>query len=628
MNFNHNDDGREDRTFFDLLMSPFRAIKEWVGDAVSGDDSLRTGQGNSFVRLLTLPFRLLWGFLVFMVQAWTTSRDGIAFLRGLPALAILAFTPFLLWVLTNYSRPISLGPTVGYHDMHLRNQAFDKALLFSRKLVALKPESKQYKYLLAEDLDRNGDNYEATRIMQHLAGSTEIKDSMDPAESENSQDTDGNPNGVDEEGETPESETPDSPTSNEPEKYAQAHVWLSQQLIKKQRDEGFDESRNELAMDHLRAAVDLDPKNIRAQVNLIDLYRSRANSMEEGSELQIENLQRAQETLLQLTGYENFFRLEQVLAMPQLIDVCNQLGDKARARRALTDASSKVTRIARLNPEIYQIWYSLVQCAVMMKDYNQANEFIKTGYQNVKTDETRRQIMQLASLVHIQNADDFIDISTEDAFRKRLFALCKAIATNPRDVRTYDRLVEYLDVDTDKERRDVWLRNSILDCPIPGVVHILIGIREMLRGDVLAGKTSWDIAQHQFGTTEFVTHRLLSVAIRKKPEYGETNLLDSALALFPDQYMLYETRGAIKKGKASVLMKQESQNMYEAAIKDFMIVLEKVPDLITVHKHLTDCYEALGNKEKADYHEQKVKELLDLIDEKQRELYERVLNQL
>lgn len=75
-------------------------------------------------------------------------------------------------------------------------------------------------------------------------------------------------------------------------------------------------------------------------------------------------------------------------------------------------------------------------------------------------------------------------------------------------------------------------------------------------------------------------------------------------------------------------MKQESQNMYEAAIKDFMIVLEKVPDLITVHKHLTDCYEALGNKEKADYHEQKVKELLDLIDEKQRELYERVLNQL
>lgn len=623
---NFNDDGRGDRSFFEILMSPVRAIQDWLSDAISGDDSLRTGEGNGFVRYLTLPFRLLWGFLVFMVQAWTTSRDGIAFLRGLPALGILAFTPFLLWIFSNYARPISLGPTVGYHNMHLRNQAYDNALLFSQKLVALKPESKQYKYLLAEDLERIGDNYGATRLMQHLAGSTEIDDSMDPAEIDGSQGESSDPA----EGESSDSDANESENDRveEPEKFAQAHVWLSQQLIRQQRDEGFDEARNELAMDHLRAAIDADPKNIRAQVNLADLYLTRVKSVEEGSEAHTDNLRRAQETLLQLTGYQNFFRLEQVLAMPRLIDVCKQLGDDVRARRALTDASSKVTRIARLNPEIYQIWYSLVQCAVMMEDYERANEFIKTGYQNVKTDETRRQIMQLASLVHIQNADDFLDISTEDFFRRRLFALCKAIATNPRDVRIYDRLVEYMDVDTDKERRDVWLRNAILDCPIPGVVHILIGVREMLRGDVLAGKTSWDIAQHQFGTTEFVTHRLLSVAIRKKPEYGETNLLDSALALFPDQYMLYETRGAIKKGKASVLMKQESHAMYEGAIKDFMIVLEKVPDLITVHKHLKDCYTALGNTEKAEYHAEKVKELLELVDAKQRELYEKVLNQL
>jgi len=164
------------------------------------------------------------------------------------------------------------------------------------------------------------------------------------------------------------------------------------------------------------------------------------------------------------------------------------------------------------------------------------------------------------------------------------------------------------------------------------VVHILIGTRELLRGDVAAGKTSWDIAQHQFGTTEFVTHRLLSVAIKKRPEYGESNLLNTALLLFPDQYMLYETRGAIKKGKAAKLKDEgnslDAPKMYQSAIDDFKTVLEKVPDLITVHKHLKDCYEAVGDIANAEIHEQKVKELLDQVDEKQRELYEKVLNNL
>lgn len=614
MIFKRNDDGFHNRSFIDILFAPIRAIQDWFGDAVSGGDSFDGGQGNIFVRILTLPFRLLWGFLVFMVQAWTTSRDGIAFLRGLPAFAILAFTPFLVWVFNNYSRPITLGPTIGYHTMHRRNGADASALLFSQKLVQLKPESKQFKYMLAEDIDRNGDSAEAVRIMRYLAGSTDI-DSTKSTAIEAGVDSD------DSEAEEAESE-----------RFAQAHIWLSQRLIRKQRLEGFDEERNEKAMEHLRAAIDADPENIRAKVNLVDLYLTRAREKEEGSAEHLDNLRLAQKSLEELTAYQDFYRMEQVLAVPQLVDACVKLGDEAKARRVLNNAAAKVTRIARLNPEIYEIWFALVQSAVALKDYNRANEFIKTGYDNVKTQETRRRIMQLASLVHIQNADDFLDTSIEQNFRLRLFALCKAIATNPRDVMTYDRLVEYLDIEGDQSERDVWLRNSILDCPIPGVVHILIGTRELLRGDVVAGKSSWDIAQHQFGTTEFVTHRLLSVAIRKNPEYGEGNLLDTALLLFPDQHMLYETRGVIKKERASSLEdqgeSQASQETYNDAIDDFLIVLEKVPDLITVHKHLKDCYSKVGNATDASIHEQRVAELLDKVDAKQRELYEKVLNQL
>jgi len=608
------DDGFQDRSFIDILLAPFRAIQEAVRDGLSGEKAFSDGQGNSFTRILTLPIRLLWGFLVFMVQAWTTSRDGIAFLRGLPAFGILIATPFLLWALHNFVNPFSLGPTLGYHSMHLRNKANDNALLFSKKLVELKPESKDFKYRMAEDFARIGDIGEATRIMTHLAGSTEIKGTK-PASPDGSEAGDS-----------------EATATNEPEKFAQAHVWLSQQLIRKQQTDGFDEERNTKAMDHLRAAIDADPDNIRAKVNLVDLYLTRARSMEEGSQPHIDNLKLARESLESLTAFENFSRMEQVLAMPQLINVCVKLGDDAAANRTLGDASAKVVRIARLNPEIYEIWFSLVQCAVALKEYDRAGEFIRAGYQNVKSEETRGRIMQLSSLVHIQNADDFKDTTIEQSYRARLFALCKAIATNPRDVKIYDRLAEYIDVDIDPERRDRWLRNSIRDCPIPGVVHILIGTRELLRGDVKAGETSWDIAQHQFGTTEFVIHRLLSVAIRKQPEYGETNLLSAALLLFPDQYMLYETRGSMKKRKASELSeagkKQEATEMYLGAIVDFKGVLEKVPDLITVHEHLKDCYEMVGDSANMTIHAERVAELLDQVDEKQRAMYERVLDQL
>ena len=221
-------------------------------------------------------------------------------------------------------------------------------------------------------------------------------------------------------------------------------------------------------------------------------------------------------------------------------------------------------------------------------------------------------------MVYIQNADDFKDLSSEKEFTLRLYALCKAIATNPRDVRIYERLVDYIDVDEGGTERDVWLRNSILDCPIPGIVHIIAGTRELIRGDISGGKTSWDIAQYQFQTTEFVTHRLLSVAIRMRPKFGEGELLETALELFPEQHMLHETRGIILK----------DQGQYEEAIKEFKIVEKKMPGLITVHKHLKDCYEQTNNDEAARASALRVEEILDSLDAKERELFEKALKKL
>jgi tetratricopeptide (TPR) repeat protein len=304
--------------------------------------------------------------------------------------------------------------------------------------------------------------------------------------------------------------------------------------------------------------------------------------------------------------------------MPLLIDICVKLNDQPAALRALDRATAKISRVARMNPEFFEIWISLVKCAVAVKDYEQAREFIQEGYRSIKNPDNRRRIMQMASLISLQNADDFVDLEDEQQFRLRLFALCKAIQSNPRDTRIYRRLMDYVDIDRGGPIRDAWLRNSILGCPIPGVIHIILGMRELSRDNIVQGQSHWDIAQQQFGTTEFVVHRLIATAVQQDDKYVEGQIISKAIEMFPEQYMLYETRGALKKG----------EGRYEDALKDFKIVVEKVPERISVHKHLSDCYEKLGQAELAKIHKNRVEEILDQLDQRNREEYEKLLEQL
>ena len=180
-----NHDGFENRSIIGILLSPFHAVRDSISESLSADKRYSDGESSTVVKVLLFPLKLVWGFLVFMVQAWTTSRNGLAFLRGFPAFAILAGTPIMIWGFINYQNAISLGPTSGYRKMHLSNESYDYAAMFAKKMVELKPESKQFKFYLANDLSRAGDpetepvtraaNEDQTgRIMSFIAGSTEL----------------------------------------------------------------------------------------------------------------------------------------------------------------------------------------------------------------------------------------------------------------------------------------------------------------------------------------------------------------------------------------------------------------------------------------------------------------------
>ena len=589
----------------DVVTSPFRALQDWVRDALQGDDSIRTGEGSSIVRMLMLPFRLLWGFAVFMVQAWTTSRSGFAFIRALPAMSVMTLAGACIWFFSTFVNA-SFSPTTQYHRMHRANSRENPeyALMFSKKMVDLKPESLQAKFLMAEDYATAGDTEEAVRIMKYLTevkttdyGTGEIRIATDEGENAAGKHADGFPD---------------------------AHIWMSRYYQRKQIADGMSDELTQASMYHLSKAVEQDSENVLAKISLADLYLAQSRSVEEGSEEYRKSLESARDSLVDLTN-RDFTRIEQVMAMPQLVDIYVKLGDDAGAKRTLNSAVNRVAMIARRNPEVFEIWLSLVQAAVAMKEYEQAQEFIREGYQTVQTRETRLKIVRLSSLVFLQNADDFKLMRNEQEFRLRLFALCNAIKANPRDIGIYQRLVEYIDIDAGQPEREAWLQNSIVGqspedkCPIPGVVHILIGTREIIRGNVVEGQEYWRIGQHEYKTAQLVVHRLIAVAAQSEEGFPHVDeMVSLAIEMFPDQPMLYETRGAIHKKEGRI----------EDALLDFNVVVERIPDSITVHQHMADCYVALGNEAKAEYHASRVKEILEELDAEQQKVYEQILNDL
>ena len=534
-----------------------------------GDDSIRETTESSFLTVLWFPFRLIWGFLVFMIQAWSTSRSGFAFLRGMPALGILLVVPILSWAFDHYYKKVSLGPAVGYHQYYRGNQKIEDAKLFSQKMMSLEPTNTQFKYLHAENLAAVPESRdEGVRMMEWLARGEDGEElSKGIAES----------NAV---------------------YHAQANVWLSRKVLEEQRRYGFTEERNALAMKYLESASSDD---VLARRNLADLYLSRAMRLKETDpEKYRQNLGFAKSELEDLTKYEAFSNLAQVNSMPKLIFICNELGEDEEAANYFQVAKQKIGRLTEFKTDMIQLWVTMVKCAIGVKDYDSAIEIMEEGFRTVKTPEARKQMQQLASLIYLTKADDFNNLEDEESFRERLYALCLAIRTNRGQLEIYQRLVDYIDVNKGSPQRDVWLRNMTTDSPSPNVVHIILGMRNLIKGDVVEARARWNIAKNQFAADEIIVY-LLEVAVRQKREIGSPELVSKTFELLPRQYALYRTRAHAARNAQDY---EQAIADFEAALKDYFQSRSDKETLaeMKTREFLIDCYQKVGNEEKARFH--------------------------
>lgn len=516
------------------------------------------------VSTLTLPFRLLYAFAVFMVNAWTTSRNGFAFIRAVPAVLVATFF-FGLWWLSNYRFEAYYNQTNARYELSRVDKPDEPEAwaMFAERMLQMKPEDSQGKFKLALAREQMGELRSARNLMMMLAG------------------------------------TEDAPGM------ANANVWLALDYQNAERQSDLSDAEREAnTIEQYSIALQTEPENPLARAGLAEVYERKGD------------LDTASSHLAELVSGD-IRSLIQLKAIPRLIELKQKLGEDAFAEQFAKDSINRVERLALRNPDLYELWFVLVRCATLTDDFEKATELVDTGFQLAKDPQVRENLIRLMADTWIVRADKIESIDNLENYRERLFALCEAIKTDSRSRDAYVRLIEYADPNTMTRERAVWLRDCILGCPNPAVIHVILGIQEINDGDYVQGQKHWKIADQQFDLSQFIVNNLIEHAVSHRAEdFG--NLLDMitvAMELFPDQAALYQTRGIYYK----------NNERFQEAIEDLNYTVERMPKLISARTMLRDCYEAIGDEENTARVNQEIDRMVGDLDEDDRVLAERFL---
>ena len=554
----------------ETLFYPFTATRDWFADALGGDDRIRDPDGgpvSAIISVLTLPFRLLFAFAVFMVQAWTTSRKGRAFVLGIPAVSTAVMCSVLAWGVTFYYNKLTLGRTAGYYRKELRKEEIqpDRVVILAEKRSTLEPEDKELQYNLGVALEADGQHQKAVALMKNLA--------------------------------------PDDKPG-----YINAHLWLARNYQKEQISTTEKEKFDALSAKHLELVVEKDPSNLNAQLSLAAQYQIRSGlAKKAGDEAgSIENLKKAEESLENVINpmfaakaSERQMSMGQILQIPRLLTIKRALGNQAGAMEKFDQLFEDVLKKSQNFPDEVRLklFVALRDSAISVKDYDRAVKIMQEAFQTFDDSKLKQAFVRSSAQVLLLKADQHKNFDDREDFLAYIDAIGRSLNANPAERESYKRLLSVIVRTKDNDQNLAWLKESLLDSSKLSLTHLLIGFNMIREGDIQDGKSHWKIAFRLERIAQTILNNVIDVASSDKEgrveNILEVNLI--ALEMF-DQPMLYQSLG----------MNYFHNNEIEKAITNFETALDLQPALIRSHYHLIECYEALGNKEKTAFHQQKL----------------------
>ena len=551
-----------------------RAPAKWL-KRLAPDD--RIGYEKSFPMLawdiVSYPLRLLAAFLVFMVVSWSTTRVGKRFVFGFPALIVAAGFCGAIWVdqYLGEERAISYSRSRG--AAHLENDPNQPWLAeaFANKAVNLVPEDyDQARFELAKAYYASGKTEMAVDLVQRLS----------PLE--------------------PRSET---------DKFVDGHIWLADFYQSKVSANLPDELRRSKAREHYEQVDD----TVLAKVGLAAIL-----SAEGDLKSATEQLNQVLRTPFDYDDPRSVYA--QISSYPILVDLYNRQDDKPRAAQVCRNGVGVMSRMVIEYPDYLPLWISISHCCVLTEDFDRALEVLIDGERKAQRNETKLKIRQLAAEVLVVKAKSVESLENQASLKFHLVALAKALRTDIRNVEAYRALAKFIDKKKLSSEQAIWVNELVLERGIKGIMHVLVGMQQIVAGQTEPGKNHWEIARQQYTFAPNVIYNLIEVAVKNDEQLDQRKfeLVAVAMELFPNQPALKLTRGTFS-------LKDKE---YEAALTDFELVLadEAFSNVLAnrrrVIEGMIECYVGLGNEEKVAEYQQRLEGINDLLARQQKVIEE------
>ncbi|MFO0035212.1 MAG: hypothetical protein ACK55S_08390 [Planctomycetota bacterium] len=594
--------------------------------------------------LMLLP-RALGELFHFLINDWSTSRKGRAFFFALPALGTVALIAAILSVAAWKLETTRDGFYSARLAFYQQQKDFEFAKSCALKLVELSPSAEnKYKLALAKrqvddfagafdlmtalapeekvsraerereeaTLELAGRAESASKAKREAAGKKDI-DAEQPGDAGQKGDAE-----LGKRGEEPgkasetaaaagaESAAPDSVAEYEQELvftgYAPAHLWLADLAAFGTDWTLSNEERKRVALLHYSAAYELSseentPESIYASLRL--------------SELQVQAGELAQaERTLRSAANKPVLTLLHLQAIAKLFSVLKQQDKTSEIEANATGLQPRLFRLASEIPDAIEPWQALVDVASQAENYQEADDYIQSALAMAKEPNTRRGLLQLRAAVLMRRAMQMRDVEREDRYLEKFGYLATAIAVDPTNDKLYVSMLEYADLNEQIPQEDDFLRLALGSGKNPGVVHVILGIRDAQRNERTSAFNHWEIADTQTDRAEWLVGMFARFLLQAKTldssEYMQ--FLDLCEGHYAEQPML-----RLARAEASLLLRQDA----ETAVPLLEKLIAENDNFLAAREAYITALKALGRTEDAEKETLKLKEMAAELQKRQ-----------
>lgn len=620
----------------EVVNAPIAVCSDLFAELKENDDRLRTSEsfGQSVLNFATLPWRVMVGIVTFVLFSWSSSRSFWAFVLGAPAVLGMGGyfgAVFAADMIRGETQMIQTNLAYYQHNTVNSPDNPEWAEIFARRLVSENPQEDEYKYLLAESLMKGDEIDEAESLMHSIAP-----------------ETGGG--------------------------YGRAHLWIANRLTNRSLDlnkleaslddpadgnEVLPEDLEREALRHYRFALEAMPEQVEPRFQLGRMYELIAQRKPEGSQDQLINLIKADQNY-RFGSTQTFDVLEggsavvedranyhyKIVSIPSFVRVRMKVAKADSALRSqaidsiksgresnrdsldievlpLAEEKAKVLDLVnrtfpgiRLKtPNDYRWWWSLSSCCVEIEDYERALEILAEAYKAATNNVTRDRVLQYAANVQLVRAQRINNLTERQNYSARLRVLAAAVTSNPRNLRAYQMLVEFIGKPAPLEdENDVpedyvpiefeWLIAEGAGSSFSGVIHALAGIHLIAEGDIPQARKYWEIGAKFDPKTPLYINFLLQTASKVKGDREFPRVVDmlaQAIELFSNYPDLYVTRGSYAR----------RQGRIEDAIRDYEAYLEIKPEEVSVLQLVKLCYRQMGDEDAVIEYDKMLDEVLE-----------------